>query len=128
MKSRDIQIFKRLLLQERERLTNKLGQTALEDFIEGSNEAFDEGDASSSITNQTLTIRLLSRETRLLKKIEKALNKIECGDFGTCEICEGEIGLKRLKARMVADLCITCKENQEKKERKASHSHEEEFF
>ena len=128
MKKRDIQKFKRLLLQERERLTNKLGQTALEDFIEGSNEAFDEGDVGSSITNQTLTIRLLSRETRLLKKVEKALNKIACGNYGTCEICEGEIGLKRLKARMVADLCISCKENQEKREIKAPHSNEEEFF
>ena len=128
MRSRDIQIFKTLLLQERERLTKKLGQAILEDFIEGSNEAFDEDDTSSSITDQTLTIRLLSRETRLLKKIEKALNKIECGSFGACEICGGEIGLKRLKARLVADLCITCKENQEKKEMKVRHSQEEEFF
>lgn len=36
MRDRDIQIFKRLLLQERERLTNKLGQTVSEDLIEGS--------------------------------------------------------------------------------------------
>jgi len=72
VRSRDIQIFKTLVLEERERLTKKLGQAILEDFIEGSNEAFDEDDTSSSITDQTLTIRLLSRETRLLKKIEKA--------------------------------------------------------
>lgn len=65
MRSRDVQIFKTLLLQERERLTKKLGQAVLEDFIEGSNEAFDEADISSSSTDQTLTIRLLSRETRL---------------------------------------------------------------
>ena len=128
MRSRDVQIFKTLLLQERERLTKKLGQAVLEDFIEGSNEAFDEADISSSSTDQTLTIRLLSRETRILKKIEKALNKIECGNFGTCEICGREIGLKRLKARLVADLCITCKENQEEKEIKVPHAHEEEFF
>lgn len=125
MRSKDIQIFKKLLMQERERLAEKLRETVLEDF---SNEPIDEADTCASIIDQTLNIKLLNRETRLLKKIEKALNKIESGDFGTCEICGKEIGLKRLKVRLVADLCITCKENQEKREMKIPYSHEEEFF
>jgi DnaK suppressor protein len=128
MKSRDIQMCKKLLLQERKRLTKKLEQAVLEDIKAGSNEAFDEADISSSTTDQTLTIRLLSRETRLLRKIEKALNKIESGSFGACEICGEEVGLKRLKVRLVADLCIICKENQEKKEINVHHSPEEDFF
>ena len=70
MRSKAIQIFKKLLMQERERLAEKLRKTVLEDF---SNEPIDEADTCASIIDQTLNIKLLNRETRLLKKIEKAV-------------------------------------------------------
>ncbi len=124
MRRRELQKFKKFLLEEQERLVEKLGGAVLEDFMEQSNEPADEADASSSIIDQSLTIRLLSRESRLLNKIEKALNKIECGSFGTCEICGEEIDLKRLQTRPIADLCIKCKEDQERKEMNILHSHE----
>jgi DnaK suppressor protein len=60
---------------------------------------------------------LLGRDANLLKKIEKTLNKIEYGVFGICEVCGENIDLKRLKTRLVADLCIKCKEDQEKREK-----------
>ena len=117
MRRKDLQIFKEFLLEEQKRLVEKLGGAVSEDLIEQNNKPADEADISSSTFDQSLTIRLLSREARLLKKIEKALNKIECGNFGICEVCGEKIDLKRLQTRPIADLCIKCKEDQEKREK-----------
>lgn len=44
-----------------------------------------------------------------MKKIEKTINKLDSDDFGYCEDCGEEIGIKRLEARPTADLCVNCK-------------------
>ncbi|MFA0698803.1 TraR/DksA C4-type zinc finger protein, partial [Vibrio sp. 10N.222.49.C9] len=54
---------------------------------------------------------------RLIKKIEKTLNKIEEDEFGFCDSCGVEIGIRRLEARPTADLCIDCKTLAELKEK-----------
>ena len=64
-----------------------------------------------------MAFRLRDREKFLLKKVEKALQRVEDGSFGVCERCEEQISLKRLQARPVTTLCIRCKEEQEKKEK-----------
>ena len=65
----------------------------------------------------SLELRARDRERRLIKKIEKTLNRIEEGDFGYCESCGVEIGVRRLEARPTADLCIDCKTLAEIKEK-----------
>jgi DnaK suppressor protein len=77
----------------------------------------DEIDLASSEYAQSMIFRLRDREKFLLKKIERALIRIEDGSFGVCERCEEPISSKRLDARPVTTLCIRCKEEQEKKER-----------
>jgi DnaK suppressor protein len=59
------------------------------------------------------------RERGLLAKIEGSLERIERGSYGECESCGEEIGLKRLRARPVADRCIDCKDEQDRLERHA---------
>lgn len=56
-----------------------------------------------------LELRNRDRERQLIKKIEKTIKKIELNDFGFCESCGVEIGIRRLEARPTADLCIDCK-------------------
>ncbi len=77
----------------------------------------DEIDTAASEVNLAFTGRLREREQGLLSKIEAALEKIEDGIYGECEGCGEEIGVKRLEARPVAELCIDCKSEQEKLER-----------
>jgi DnaK suppressor protein len=77
----------------------------------------DEIDQASSEYAQSMAFRLRDREKFLLKKVEKALARVEDGSFGVCERCEEPISLKRLQARPVTTLCIRCKEEQEKKEK-----------
>ncbi|QJC31269.1 RNA polymerase-binding protein DksA [Enterobacteriaceae endosymbiont of Macroplea mutica] len=56
-----------------------------------------------------LTLRNQEREQILIKQIEHTLNKLNTNNFGYCDICAVEIGIKRLEARPTANLCIDCK-------------------
>ncbi|WP_404409768.1 RNA polymerase-binding protein DksA [Pseudidiomarina marina] len=65
----------------------------------------------------SLELRTRDRERKLIKKIEKTLQKIEADDFGFCDQCGIEIGIRRLEARPTADLCVDCKTLAEIKEK-----------
>jgi len=65
----------------------------------------------------SLELRARDRERKLIKKIEKTLQKIEDDDFGFCDSCGIEIGIRRLEARPTADQCIDCKTLAEIKEK-----------
>ncbi len=62
-------------------------------------------------------LRTRDRERKLIKKIEKTLLLLEDDDFGYCEHCGIEIGIRRLEARPTADLCVDCKTLAEIKEK-----------
>lgn len=67
-----------------------------------------------------LELRARDRERKLIKKIEKTICKIDSDDFGYCEDCGEEIGIKRLEARPTADLCVNCKSLAEIKEKQGA--------
>ena len=60
-----------------------------------------------------ISLRLKERESRLMKKIRRAIEKLDEGNFGVCEKCGRGISEERLKARPMAVLCIKCKKKQE---------------
>ena len=64
-----------------------------------------------------LLLRTRDRERKLIKKIEEAIEKVENDDYGYCDVCGIEIGIRRLEARPTATLCIDCKTLDEIKER-----------
>ncbi|MDO5090425.1 MAG: RNA polymerase-binding protein DksA [Cardiobacteriaceae bacterium] len=70
----------------------------------------------------SLELRTRDRERKLLRKIDKALERIASNEFGWCEKCGEEIGVGRLEARPTAELCIDCKEIAERQE-KTYHEH-----
>lgn len=75
------------------------------------------GDLASQEIDRSFLLRLRDRDRKLLKKIEKTLEKIENGTYGICESCGVEIPIERLEARPVTDLCIECKTEQEEAEK-----------
>lgn len=87
-----------------------------DDFGVNSDDRPDEVDQATTDIEQAMRMRLCNRETVYIKKIEEALRRIEEGTFGLCEECEEEIELRRLKARPTATLCVSCKEEQERRE------------
>jgi len=77
----------------------------------------DPNDRASQESDMTLELRNRDRERKLIKKIDEIIAKIDSGDYGYCESCGVEIGLKRLEARPTATLCIDCKTLDEMRER-----------
>ncbi len=117
MNKKDLKRFKELLLEERNALIKKASKTLQEEATLDVNELPDEIDQASAEYSQSFIFRLRDREKYYLSKIDKALEKIDSGEFGTCEACGEEISTKRLEARPVTTLCIRCKEEQEMEER-----------
>lgn len=77
----------------------------------------DPTDRATQESEFSLELRTRDRERRLIKKIEESLAEIESGDYGYCEACGVEIGIRRLEARPTATLCIDCKTLDEIRER-----------
>ena len=117
MKKRDIDRFRKLLVEQREQLVGNAQRAASGDIHLDPDDFPDEIDTASSEVTMAFQGRLRERERGLLTKIEGALGKIEEGIYGECENCGEQIGTKRLAARPVAELCIECKGEQEKMER-----------
>ena len=80
----------------------------------------DQNDRASQESDMTLELRNRDRERKLIKKIEETLRKIQANEYGYCNGCGIEIGLKRLEARPTATLCIDCKTLDEMRERQVA--------
>ncbi len=80
----------------------------------------DPNDRASQESDIALELRNRDRERKLIKKIDETIGKIESGDYGYCESCGVEIGLKRLEARPTATLCIDCKTLDELREKQVA--------
>jgi DnaK suppressor protein len=109
--------FKEALEAKREEIIRRAEQTLRQDMALDADDFPDEMDLASSEYLQAFTFRLRGREKVFLTKIQKALERIGNGTFGTCEECAEPISNKRLEARPETTLCIRCKEDQERVER-----------
>ena len=69
----------------------------------------DPNDRASQESDFTLELRARDRERKLIKKIDEALQRLDDHEYGECESCGVEIGIRRLEARPTATLCIDCK-------------------
>jgi DnaK suppressor protein len=107
--------FKSILKEQLQSLLNEAGKTLVD--MTGEVDTFpDPTDRASLESNRNFLLRIRDRERKLITKIKSALNRIENGEYGICEVCDEEISEERLKARPVTTLCIECKERQETQE------------
>ncbi len=112
MKKKDIDYFKNFLNERLEELLSHADNTV--SGMTTPKENFpDPTDRASLEADRNFMLRIRDRENKLIKKIKKALNRIENGTFGVCEKCGEDISVKRLKARPVTTLCIDCKTKEE---------------
>ena len=100
-------------------------EQAMEKTIEGMTDQNtnipDPNDRATIESDRGFELRIRDREKKLLKKIKEALVRIDDGVYGICANCGEEIGVKRLEARPVTNLCIDCKTLQENKEKAMGH-------
>ncbi|CUX97064.1 RNA polymerase-binding protein DksA [Candidatus Hoaglandella endobia] len=100
--------FKRILEAWRNQLRGEVGRTVSYMQDEAANFP-DLVDRAAQEEEFSLELRNRERERKLIKKIEKTLKKVKNHDFGFCDSCGVEIGIRRLEARPTANLCIDCK-------------------
>ena len=108
--------FKMILNNWKQELMEEADRTKMHMQTDAENYA-DPNDRASQEEEFSLELRTRDRERKLIKKIEKTIELIEKDDYGYCETCGIEIGVRRLEARPTADLCIDCKTLPEIKER-----------
>jgi len=77
----------------------------------------DPNDRATQESEFAMELRTRDRERKLIKKIDESLNHLDSGDYGYCEQCGVEIGIRRLEARPTATLCIDCKSLDEIREK-----------
>jgi len=80
----------------------------------------DPNDRASQESDMALELRNRDRERKLIKKIDETIGRIDANEYGYCDSCGVEIGLKRLEARPTATLCIDCKTLDEMRERQVA--------
>lgn len=100
--------FQRILNTWRNQLIGENGRAVLCMQDEATNFP-DPVDRATQEEEFSLKLRTRDREYKLIKKIEKTLKNIEDNNFGFCDSCGIEIGIRRLEARPTANLCIDCK-------------------
>jgi RNA polymerase-binding transcription factor len=118
MKKKDIEHIKTLLMQWRKDLLSQAEGTfsMLTDPYEN---LADVTDRSAFDTDRNFMLRIRDRESKLINKINNALERIDDGTYGICDTCGDKISIERLKARPVTTLCIECKTRQETFEKAA---------
>lgn len=108
--------FRQILLEWKHQLEAEIARTVDHMQSEHFNLA-DPNDRASQEEEFSIELRTRDRESKLLRKIDKALRRLDSDDYGYCDSCGVEIGLRRLEARPTAELCIECKELEEKREK-----------
>jgi DnaK suppressor protein len=77
----------------------------------------DPADRATQEEEFSLELRTRDRERKLIKKITSTMELMNSGEYGYCETCGVEIGLRRMEARPTATQCIDCKSLDEIKEK-----------
>lgn len=116
MNEKQLQHFKGLLKAWKTELMEEVDRTVSHMQDEASNFP-DPADRASQEEEFSLELRTRDRERKLIKKIDKTIEQIDADDYGYCESCGVEIGIRRLEARPTATQCVDCKTLAEIKER-----------
>ena len=108
MSEKQLKHFETILKNWKSELMNEVDRTVHHMQDDAANFP-DPNDRATQESEFSLELRTRDRERRLIKKIDESLKAIESGDYGFCESCGIDIGIRRLEARPTATLCIDCK-------------------
>jgi DnaK suppressor protein len=119
--NKEIQLLKQKLINDQERILGNFEEKKMLGDQPNYTETKDEVDSANEDILLSTSLRFSNRENFYLKKIKKALHKIECGEYGVCEECGENISFARLTARPTSEMCINCKEESERAEHQNIH-------
>jgi DnaK suppressor protein len=116
MSQEQLSHFRAILLRWRQELMEEVDRTVHHMRDEAANFP-DPADRATQEEEFSIELRTRDRERKLIKKIDQTIERLDAGDFGYCDTCGVEIGLRRLEARPTATQCVDCKALDEIKER-----------
>jgi len=116
MNDAQLEHFRQILLNWKKQLLADMERTVHHMQDEATNFP-DPNDRATQEEGFAIELRTRDRELKLIRKIDDSLKKIDSGDYGFCEGCGVEIGLRRLEARPTATKCIDCKTLDEQREK-----------
>ena len=108
--------FRSILLKWRQELMEEVDRTVHHMRDEAANFP-DPADRATQEEEFSIELRTRDRERKLIKKIDQTIDRLDEHDYGYCDTCGVEIGLRRLEARPTATQCVDCKSLDEIKER-----------
>ena len=109
--------FKLKLTEWKKELVKANNEALYNGSMDDNSASADIVDQASSYTDKTVEMKAINRQIKLISKIDQALKRIKDTTFGFCAETTEPIGLKRLMARPVAELCIAAQEKHEKEEK-----------
>ena len=121
MGPKQLEYFRQKLLNWRDELIDESRET-ISNLQTEVRDVGDEAERATRETENSLELRTRDRYRKLIRKIDKALNRIEEGEYGYCEETGEEIGLARLEARPIATLCLDAQERWELRQRQLGES------
>jgi DnaK suppressor protein len=117
MNKKKLEEFRKILQGRLDALTEEAKKSVGE--MKTTEETFaDPTDLASHDSDRNFMHRIKDRERKLMIKIKEALDRIDGGSYGVCELCGGDISEARLRARPVTTQCIECKTEMEHLEKK----------
>ena len=115
MNKKQIEFFRVVLDQRIDNLMHHASHV-MSEMVSQSNQESESIGRASADTDQSLKLKFKSRESLLIQKIWRALERVENNSYGICEFCGEDISILRLNARPVTTKCIHCKEEEERLE------------
>jgi len=109
MRKREIESLRKQLEKRKGEITMNIIDASNEITGLQQSEVNDEMDMASISLDQLIDTAITTQQSEELAEIEKALLKIETGEFGECEMCGDKISIERLKIKPQARFCITCR-------------------
>ena len=116
MNERQVEYFRRKLLHWRSELLAGSKETK-QGLQDGARNIADVADRASEETDRALELRTRDRQRKLVSKIDKALRRIDEGEYGYCDVTGEPISLRRLDARPIATMSLEAQERHERRER-----------
>ena len=117
MCDKHLSFFKIKLTEWKKELVRANNEALYHGSMDDNSASADIVDQASSYTDKAVEMKAINRQIKLISKIDQALLRVKDGTFGFCVETAEPIGLKRLMARPVADLCIAAQEKHEKEEK-----------
>ena len=117
MCEKHLSFFKIKLTEWKKELVKANNEALYNGSMDDNSVSADIVDQASSYTDKTVEMKAINRQIKLISKIDQALKRIKDTTYGFCAETAEPIGLKRLMARPVAELCIAAQEKHEKEEK-----------